>query len=102
MLKQCVILAVTFALRAQKPELVVQTGHTTRVDSVASSPDGRTLAMGSLDNTVKLWDLATGRELRTLRSRSKPSDASWFISPGTVSQFMTRTPIPRKKPEHST
>ncbi|MFH8348191.1 hypothetical protein [Streptomyces sp. NPDC018045] len=42
------------------------TGHTGVVNAVAFSPDGRTLATGSVDRTVKLWDTATDRMLATL------------------------------------
>lgn len=69
-----IILAVCLSLfaeaaiytRAQKAELVVQTGHTAQVHSVAVSPDGLTIASGSSDRTVKLWEATTGKLLRTL------------------------------------
>jgi hypothetical protein len=36
-------------------------------DCVSFSPDGKWLALGCHDGTVRLWDHATGRELRTLQ-----------------------------------
>jgi WD40 repeat protein len=36
--------------------------HTKSVTSVAFSPDGMTLASGSVDQTIKLWDVQPGKE----------------------------------------
>lgn len=51
---------------AQEPELVVQTGHSGRVNSVAFSPDGQLVASGSDEHSIRLWDVRTGKLLRTL------------------------------------
>jgi WD40 repeat protein len=45
-------------------------GHTNHVYSIAFSPDGKLIATGSADRTIKLWDARSGRELRTLRGHS--------------------------------
>jgi WD40 repeat protein len=44
-------------------------GHSYSVNSVAFSPDGKTIATGSWDNTVKLWNLE-GKEIKTLKGHS--------------------------------
>ncbi len=43
-------------------------GHYSWVYRIAFSPDGRRTASGSQDGTVKVWDAATGEELRSFRS----------------------------------
>jgi len=52
-----------------KPELVLQTGYNNLFGAtrLVFSPDGRLLATGTFrSNTIKLWEIATGRELRNI------------------------------------
>lgn len=49
-----------------RPELLLQTGHTGNVHSLAISRDGRCALTASADHTTILWDLATGSKLRML------------------------------------
>ncbi len=41
-------------------------GHTQVIDEVKWSPDGRMLASGSRDETIRIWDAQTGASLQTL------------------------------------
>jgi WD40 repeat protein len=40
-------------------------GHTNTVDSVAFSPDGKTLVSSSYEKEIRLWDLKTAKEVNT-------------------------------------
>ncbi|MFK0730597.1 MAG: WD40 repeat domain-containing protein, partial [Gloeotrichia echinulata HAB0833] len=51
-------------------EISTLKGHDYRVVSVSFSPDGKTLASGSWDNTIKLWNRNTGWDLDALTGRS--------------------------------
>lgn len=59
-----IFLSSVFA--AEKPETFVQLGHSEVINSIALSPDGKYLLSGSNDKTLKLWEVSTGREIRTL------------------------------------
>jgi len=50
-------------------EVRTLSGHTDDVNSVAFAPDGRTLASGSFDDTIKLWDVASGQLIRSPERR---------------------------------
>jgi len=54
--------------RGDRPELVLQTGYAVLgATDIRFSPDGRLLATSTLHSSqIKLWDTATGLELRTL------------------------------------
>lgn len=59
-------------------------GHTQSVRSLAITPDGEILISGSDDNTIKLWQLATGEELCTLRGHSKAVSAIAISADGEI------------------
>jgi WD40 repeat protein len=45
-------------------------GHSGIVTGVAVTPDGKRAVSASADKTLKVWDLETGRVLRTLQGHS--------------------------------
>ncbi|WP_413804547.1 eIF2A-related protein [Streptomyces sp. OE57] len=59
-------------------------GHTDAVNAVAFAPDGRTLATGSADHTVKLWNTTTHREIATLTGHANIVNAVVFSPDGRM------------------
>ncbi|KAF7171101.1 hypothetical protein CNMCM6106_005561 [Aspergillus hiratsukae] len=56
--------------RSWSPQMQTLEGHSDWVRSAAFSGDGQTLASGSGDHTIKLWNTKTGAELQTLKGHS--------------------------------
>lgn len=54
------------------PPALIRTldGHDGPVRSVAYSPDGRFIVSSSWDETIRVWEVATGKELQTLTGHS--------------------------------
>ncbi len=61
-------------------------GHTNTIWALAFSPDGKTLASGSADQTVKFWDTASGQ----LRETIVPGETGSSLGTGRVSEGVIR------------
>ncbi len=59
-------------------------GHLLQVDSLAFSPDGRQLASGSDDRTIRLWSTGSGRPERVLRGHTDMVTTLVYNADGTM------------------
>src|SRR6187431_2158089 len=72
---------------SQSLETVIQKGHELAVIAIAISPDSNYVATGSRDKSAKLWELSTGREVRsflghetTVNSLDFSADAKYLLT----------------------
>src|SRR5215204_3730683 len=80
-----VLVAASAASHAQKPKLYLQTGHSKEISNMEFSPDGKLFA--SIDKHhkgVKLWEVQSGREIRTLSGHVKGTFEVVFITNKTL------------------
>src|SRR5215210_262292 len=64
------------AAREQLVERAVQLDHKGQICSYAFSPDGKRALSGGNDNSVRLWDIATGLHLLELKGHTDPAVGS--------------------------
>jgi WD40 repeat protein len=63
---------------SNSPSYALLEGHKAGFESVAWSPDGKTLASASEDSTIRLWEAASGKPLRTLDGhQGRVNDVAW-------------------------
>ena len=89
---------------AARPGIAVLGNQGTQVTSVTFSPDGKTLASGSADYTVWLWDVATRQQIGLPLSNTGPVNSVAFSpdgktlasgnADGTVRLWNMATPLP--------
>jgi len=58
-------IGIYWNVMGQPVEIFPQMGHTSTVNSIALSPDGKQIVTGSDDRSIKLWDLTSGRLIKT-------------------------------------
>ncbi|MEL7146075.1 MAG: hypothetical protein AAFO69_06880, partial [Bacteroidota bacterium] len=71
-----VLLIIVFCFQSllvtgQQPELIVQTGHAEAINKILYGVDGRHIITCSDDYTIKIWEVASGKEMRTLFAHTK-------------------------------
>ena len=51
---------------AQQPKLMLPIGHTSGIKSAIFSPDGKKIVTISMENTIKMWDVVSGKIIANL------------------------------------
>jgi COMPASS component SWD3 len=65
-------------LKVNYKQKFILTGHKRGISQVKFSPDGRWIASGAADGTIKIWDATTGKHMRTLEGHlAGVSTISW-------------------------
>ncbi|HEV3163433.1 MAG TPA: protein kinase [Isosphaeraceae bacterium] len=82
-----------YLMRQCHADLKTLRGHTGAVPASALSPDGKRMASGGVDGSIRLWDMQTGVSVRTLSGHSWVVTSLAFSPDGTrlVSSSLDQT-----------
>lgn len=69
---------------ATRQELATLDGHTGMTYCVRFAPDGKVLATTGNDNTIRLWDVPSGKLKDILRGHAVPAGGMAFLPDGTL------------------
>lgn len=70
----------------EKPELILQNGHAEAIYCIAFSADCKYVLSGGHDKTMKLWEVATGKEIRTYMGHTNDVRTVCFTQDGKYAQ----------------
>lgn len=73
---------LSLGVQAQSLETIIQKGHELAVVSIDVSADSNYVATGSKDKSIKIWDLKTGREVRSLLGHEMTVNSVRFTPDG--------------------
>jgi WD40 repeat protein len=65
-----ILMSLPGSLRAQNGELIIRQGHRDVINMVIYSPDGRYVYTAGQDKLIKIWDVNTGIDFRTLHGHT--------------------------------
>ncbi|MEQ1586300.1 MAG: caspase family protein [Cyclobacteriaceae bacterium] len=77
-----IMISASFFTMGQSLETIIQKGHELAVIAVVVSPDSNYVATGSRDKSAKLWELSTGREVRSFLGHEATVNSLDFSSDG--------------------
>jgi WD40 repeat protein len=83
-LTMAIICECSFAVADETAEFIELKGHTAAVTSASFSHDGKFVLTASRDKTARIWDAATGKELRKLAGHNGAITSASFSPDGKL------------------